>query len=156
MLSQILFFSPVHPDQTPISDSRWHIRLLALHTSGACEIYTVAQSDGSVSWTCEGPILAEGVANPLPQGSFVIDSKSGNKWKANRARLTESIAATPVVPRCAFVACGSKGARCFANINGEQIAKTDWGSKGGVIQGVQIVERLGEYPFFAYFQQNLT
>lgn len=126
-----------------LSDSHSRVRLIALYTSGFCEIYTIIQSDSFASWTCEGPISAEGVAHPLPQGSFVIDCKSGNKWKANRAGLNQSTRST--TPRCAFVTCGLKGAKCFANITGEKIARTDWGSKIGAIQGAQIIERLGKW-----------
>jgi hypothetical protein len=133
-----------------MSDSHSRIRLIAQHTSGRYEIYTLTPSGGSMLWTCEGPISAEGVLNPLPQGSFVIDCKSGNKWKASRALLGEPTRpTTSEAPHCAFVTCGSKGAKCFANINGTQIAKTDWGSKIGVVQGAQIVERLGECPIYS-------
>jgi len=127
-------------------DARLRIRLIALYASGLHEIYTITQSGGSAVWICEGPISTEGVVNPLSQGNFIIDCKSGNKWKADRTRLSESThSTTTAIPRCAFVTCGAKGAKCFANINGEQIAKTEWGSKIGVIQGAQIVERLGEW-----------
>jgi syntaxin-binding protein 5 len=132
-------------------DGYLRIRLIAQYTSGRFGIYTLSPSGGSMLWICEGPISTEGVPNPLPQGSFVIDCKSGNKLKTNRARLGEPTRSmSSKDPHCVFVTCGSKGAKCFANINGTLIAKTDWGGKIGVVQGSQIVERLGECPIHLF------
>jgi syntaxin-binding protein 5 len=150
----IQFFHCCIPDKFLISDRHSRIRLIALYTSGLREIYTITQSDGSALWICEGPISAEGVANPLPQGSFVINCKTGNQSKASRNESTHSTSATAT--RCAFVTCGSKGAKCFANITGAQISKTDWGGKIGIVQGTQIVERLGEWLYILISILTLT
>lgn len=122
------------------------MRLVVLRASGHYQIYTLMQM--GAAWVCEGPIAAEGsVTHPLPRAAFVIDSKSGARWPASRTRLagagSGSGAATPGV----LVVTGEKGARCFANINGERIGKVDWGSKVGAVQAVQIVEKLGAWLY---------
>ena len=42
-----------------------------------------------------------------------------------------------------WVAVGSKGVRCTLNVNGERIAKAEWGSKVGTIQRAEVVEKTG-------------
>jgi syntaxin-binding protein 5 len=130
-------------------DPQSRIRLITLRASGVCHIYTITQATGHTSWSCGGPIEAEGVSRPLSQGSFVLDSKSGEKWKANRARLASSMRpAGAATSHAILVSCGAKGARCYAHLNGERISKVDWGSKLGVVQTVEILEKLGTSLYF--------
>jgi len=83
-----------------------------------------------------------GVLQPLPRCAFVVDGKSGAALVASRSRLaTADGQQTPSI----LVMVGAKGARCFANINGERIGKVEWGSKVGTIQGVQIIEKLSSH-----------
>ncbi|KAF5385371.1 hypothetical protein D9615_001225 [Tricholomella constricta] len=128
-----------------VKDPEQRVRLVAMRASGQYQIYTLTQTDSSTqSWVCEGPITADGgVSQVLPRGAFVIDSKSGAGVTANRSRLAGAGYGQKTPP--VLVMVGTKGARCFANLNGERIGKVDWGSKVGTIQGVQIVEKLGSH-----------
>ncbi|RDB29510.1 Uncharacterized protein C1F3.03 [Hypsizygus marmoreus] len=150
----------IRTESDPISSLLWtvspiakdpesRVRLIVLRASGHYQIFTLAQSESSSSWICAGPVSADGAAaNPLPRGSFVIDGKSGAGWPASRTRYAVALSGTPASgtpPSCIFVTTGAKGARCFANINGERVGKADWGSKIGTIQAVQIIEKLGSH-----------
>jgi syntaxin-binding protein 5 len=125
------------------SDPQLRIRLIAVHISGLLQIFTLSRHPGSTSWIFdEDPVTTETVANPLPQGIFILDSKSGAQWKADRGRLGASLHPTAVQNTHGIcVTTGAKGARSVVDITGERIGKTDWGSKGGIVQNVQIVEK---------------
>lgn len=116
---------------------------MAVRLSGLTQIFTLSNPGGP--WSVSGdPAIVDAVANPLPQGSFVLDSKTGGQWKADRGRLSASLSSTPTgdAPPL-FVTVGAKGVRCLGRINGERISKADWGSRVGNVEGVQVVERMG-------------
>lgn len=119
---------------------------MALRASGRYEIYTLSQTGSPAQpWSCHGPISMDGgILHPLARGAFVVDSKSGIEWPASRSRLAAvDMSSGPRTPSI-LVMTGAKGARCFANLDGERVGKAEWGSKIGTIQCVQIVEKLGE------------
>ncbi|KAG5647699.1 hypothetical protein DXG03_008422 [Asterophora parasitica] len=131
-------------------DPEQRVRLIAARASGQYQVYTLVQTDSSTQpWTCKGSLSAEGgPTHTLPRGAFVIDSKTGVSVNANRSRLAQAgsdydFARQKKPP--VLVLVGTKGARCFASINGERIGRVEWGSKAGAIQGVQIVDRLGSH-----------
>ncbi|KAF9469810.1 lethal giant larvae like, C-terminal-domain-containing protein [Collybia nuda] len=138
VMSMIWCVSPLNKDPQSC------IRLVTLRASGLCHIYTVMRGSGVTPWICEGPIVSEGIASPLSQGSFILDSKSGEKWKATRSRLAAlAYPAKPGASHGILVTCGAKGARCYAYLNGERVSKVEWGSKFGIAQTVEILEKLG-------------
>lgn len=135
-----------------LSDPQMHICLIALRATGSYDIYTIIQSGSA--WICQGPISMEGgISRPLPRGSFVIDSKSGRQWPADRTRFNAAISnsspgkgltPTPGI----LVMVGERGAKCVAGINGERIGKVEWGNKLGTIQAAQIIEKMGMYMLY--------
>jgi hypothetical protein len=82
--------------------------------------------------------------DPLPDGTFVVDTQ-GELIGADRARLAASFRAPTDTPSCLMITVGAKGARCNFNIDGEKVAKIEWGSKVGLVQSVQIVKNLRQY-----------
>ncbi|OBZ79198.1 Lethal(2) giant larvae SRO7 [Grifola frondosa] len=149
-------------DQTP------HIRLFAIAPSGLTSIYTIVHAPPS-SWTVSKPALAiESVPRPLPCASFVLDAKTGVQCRANRRGLSavlkaaegqvfdddgrESLGTKGTV----WVSAGAKGARCTANVNGERIARVEWGSKVGTVQHVEVVEKNGSCVLVVFTDQGVA
>ncbi|KAG6873217.1 hypothetical protein C0995_001571 [Termitomyces sp. Mi166 len=148
-------FIPSHSDSDRVTSMIWctsqlakdsepQVRLVVIKVSGHYQIYTLFQSGSSAKpWSCEGPITVDGgVQYALPRGNFVIDSKTGARLPANHVHLARAGSGKPKVSSI-LVMVGAKGARCFANINGERVGKTEWGHKVGEVLEAQIVEKLG-------------
>ncbi|KAF8167354.1 WD40 containing snare-dependent exocytosis protein [Crassisporium funariophilum] len=130
-------------------DSQQSVRLIAAYQSGHAEVHTLMHSGNPVSWTVFGePAPCKAMGDSLPDGIFVLDSKTGAQWKADRARLAASYKGTlkgVAGPQCVMVTVGAKGARCSHNLNGEKVGKVEWGHKVGAVQSAQIVERMGAH-----------
>ncbi|KAG6879569.1 hypothetical protein C0992_001396 [Termitomyces sp. T32_za158] len=124
-------------------DPELQVRLVVTRKSGRYSIYTLIRSGHSTKpWSCDVPITSDGgVQHALPRGTFVVDSKTGAQSRANHNHLAQTGSGGPRVPSI-FVMVGTKGARCFANINGDRISKTEWGHKAGEVLEAQIVEKL--------------
>lgn len=45
---------------------------------------------------------------------------------------------------CLWVVAGAKGAKCYADVTGERIGRTDWKEAEGSVKSAQIVERHGQ------------
>ena len=114
------------------------------YQSGHAEIYTLVHSGNPASWsTVDEPVPCKAMTDPLPGGTFVVDTK-GASVIADRVRLAASFQG--VLPtQCLMITVGAKGARCDFNVDGEKIAKVEWGSKVGLVQSAQIVETMGQY-----------
>jgi hypothetical protein len=125
-------------------DHQLSVRLIAVYQSGHAEIYTLAHSGNPVSWSIVNePVSCKAMTDPLPGGTFVVDTR-GVAVVANRVRLAASFRGVPTteIPQCLMITVGAKGARCNLNIDGEKVAKIEWGSKVGLVQSVQIVENM--------------
>ena len=100
-----------------------------------------------MSWSIVGePVSCKAVADPLPGGTFVVDTK-GVAVGADRTRLAalfRDVLPTGT-PQCLMITVGAKGARCNLNIDGDKVAKVEWGGKVGLVQSAQIVENLRQY-----------
>jgi syntaxin-binding protein 5 len=130
-----------------ISDADFGVRLLAFRNSGNYSIFTVVQNGSS--WSVKGPIKEDGgVPHPLPQGSFVLDGKTGGKCIANRSRLAASLSGSSQGDNSPgiLIAVGSKAAKAVSGLTGKRLGKVEWGSKVGSILDVQLVERMGQLP----------
>lgn len=90
------------------------------------------------------PTETETLSNPVPNGSFIVDAKTGTLIKADRNRLAASLQSDGNLIHGLWVTVGSKGVRCIADITGERIAKADWNNKIGGIESVQIIDKNGE------------
>ena len=100
-----------------------------------------------MSWSVVGePVPCKAMADPLPGGTFVVDTQ-GEAVIADRGRLAAAFRGVfPTgTPQSLMITVGAKGARCNFNIDGEKVAKTEWGGKVGVVQSVQIVKNLRQY-----------
>ncbi|KAG6842463.1 hypothetical protein C0991_007593 [Blastosporella zonata] len=128
-------------------DAEQKVRLIVTKTSGQYQIHTLVQTGSSSRpWSCEGPITVDGgVSHGIRRGLFVIDSKKGAALRASHINF--SLAGSGGPKPSILLMVGAKGARCFANINGERIGKVEWGHKAGEVLGVQIVENLGSHVF---------
>ena len=84
------------------------------------------------------------MADPLPDGTFVVDTQ-GVLISADRTRLAASFRVPTDTSPCLMITVGAKGARCNFNIDGEKVAKIEWGSKVGLVQSVQIVKNFRQY-----------
>ncbi|TFK41835.1 WD40 containing snare-dependent exocytosis protein [Crucibulum laeve] len=127
-------------------DSRLRVRLITIRESGCGEIYTLSQSGQSTSWMVNAqPTVIKAITQPLPQGIFVLDGKTGSVLRADPARLAASLRGESFPGHCILVAVGTKGCRSFADISGERIGKVEWGHKSGVVTFAQIVERMGHH-----------
>ncbi|KAJ7675329.1 lethal giant larvae like, C-terminal-domain-containing protein [Mycena rosella] len=133
------------------NDPQLRIRLIVGYVSGAAEILTVIRDTNSPSRRIDGEIKkVETVANPLPGGTFILDTKKGLPIRATKEQLAQSFHPTPPETHCMMVMAGTKGARSFADITGPRIAKTDWGNKTGTVRSVQIVEKMGSHALVAF------
>jgi syntaxin-binding protein 5 len=109
------------------------------------DIFSITQVSDTAAWSIFGDVInTEAISNPLQHGNFVIDEKTGKTLPADRGRIFLSQNASNSESRSIFVTTGTKGARTYAEINGQRIAKVDWGSsKMGNVQRTQIVEKMG-------------
>ncbi|KAJ7161293.1 WD40 containing snare-dependent exocytosis protein [Mycena crocata] len=135
---------------TTENDPQLRIRLVIAYTSGISEVLTILRDTNSSSWHVDAEIKkAETVAYPLAGGTFIVDSKSGVFLRAFKENLAQSFHPTPAETHCILVATGVKGAKCFADINGTRLGKTDWGNKTGSVRSTQIVEKMGSHALVA-------
>ena len=111
------------------------------------DIISFTQVSDTAAWSIFGDMInIEAIPNPLQHGNFVLDEKTGMILRADRDRIFLSQNASNAESRSIFVTTGTKGARTYAEINGQRIAKVDWSSsKMGNVQRTQIVERMGVY-----------
>lgn len=117
--------------------------MITVHVSGLSRLYTVTRTAGSASWKfADKSKKADAISNPLPHGIFVIDSKSGFHWKANKHMLATSLEPTLPDTHSLFIVTGTKGAKVFTDITGDRIGKADWGHKSGTVRNVQILEKM--------------
>ncbi|KDR85736.1 hypothetical protein GALMADRAFT_218826 [Galerina marginata CBS 339.88] len=130
------------------NDPQVRVRLIAAHQSGQAEIFTLIPSGNPVSWGVAGdPVSCKAVPDPIPDGTFVLDSK-GTQCKADRARFAASFKG--VSPSRAdsgpksntLLTVGANGARCSLNLNGEKVAKVEWGHKVGAVRGAHVVQHM--------------
>ncbi|KAJ7040330.1 WD40 containing snare-dependent exocytosis protein [Mycena alexandri] len=133
------------------NDPQLRIRLIIGHASGAAEILTIIRDTNSPAWRTDSHIhKIETVSHPLTQGTFVLDPKNGHSLRATKEQLAQSFQPTPPETHCILVTAGVKGARCFADITGSRIGKTDWGNKTGTVLSVQIIEKMGSHALLAF------
>ncbi|KAK0500667.1 WD40 containing snare-dependent exocytosis protein [Armillaria luteobubalina] len=131
------------------SDNHNGIRLIAIRKSGICEVYSISRVNSS--WSCsEDFVRVDGVSDPFPDGTFMVDAKTGVHRNATRRGLIDAFDSSSVQGHAYFVTAGVKGARCYVDINGSRIGKVDWNSKSGTVQEVKVVEKLGACALVAF------
>jgi len=113
------------------------------------DVTSFTQVSDTAAWSILGDtISAEAIPNPLQHGSFVLDEKTGLMLGADRERIFLSQNVSNSDSRSILVTTGTKGARVYAEVNGQRISKVDWSSsKMGNVQRAQIVEKMGLYPY---------
>lgn len=125
------------------------VLLLVVRQSGSTDIYAMSRSpDGS--WSISDQTEhAEGSSNPLPDASFVIDSKNGRRCKADGNGLITAMNPTsdPTKGRYLWITAGTKGARCVVDITGDRLGRVEWPSKAGKVEKVSFVQKNGEMVF---------
>ncbi|KAI0660581.1 lethal giant larvae like, C-terminal-domain-containing protein [Cubamyces menziesii] len=134
------------------SESGAQLRLFASASSGDTSVYTLAYEAPSIWAVKQAAIAVEVPGRPIPGSCFVLDAKTGTRCHADRQGL-----ATVLRPGSAgddkkyvWVAVGSKGVRCTLNVNGERIAKAEWGSKVGTIQRAEVVAKTDSCALVAF------
>lgn len=134
---------------TPFLDPQLAVRLIAAHQSGHAEIYTLSHSGSPVSWSVSSEsVPCKAMSDPTPESIYIMDRRTGARWKADRARLSSSLKGSSAEAQCFLVTVGAKGARSTLNINGEKIGKVEWGNKVGTALSSQIVEHMGMPSIF--------
>lgn len=100
--------------------------------------------DANSLWKIDPDVKkTETVAHPLPGGTFLVDPKSGVPLGATKEQLVQSLSPSPPDMHRILVTAGTKSARCFVDVTGTRIAKTEWGNKAGNVHSAQIVEKMG-------------
>ena len=123
------------------------MRLLCTTASGHTSIYTLEYAVPSTWKVLPNPVIVDGSAHPVPGSSFVLDAKRGTRCRADRNGLASALQpgeGGAAERQYVWVSAGAKGVRSMLNVNGERIAKADWGSKVGTVLHVEIVGRLGK------------
>lgn len=92
---------------------------------------------------------------PLQNAAFVLDMRLGAQLKADKNRFALALDRERVeieakrgdndAHRSLLVVVGSKGARCYGDLDGDKrVGKAEWSSKLGVALTAQVVERSGK------------
>ncbi|PCH34194.1 hypothetical protein WOLCODRAFT_113329 [Wolfiporia cocos MD-104 SS10] len=136
---------PIASDPTP------RIRLIAASASGPASIHAISRTTEGAWTVLSPPASSEASARTVPGGSVVLDAKTGARSTADRQALAsvlsgEAAALDPTGTRgrktaSVWVSAGYKSVRCVADLDGERIAKADWGSKAGNVLRVEVVEK---------------
>ena len=141
---QIPYPSYSHHPILTCADAQLRVRLLVSRRSGSLEVVTLTPTGYPAVWSVDKePTLSDGVSDPLDNGTFVLDSKTGNRRNATGAMLATSFNSQTAESPVLCVTVGEKGARVYVNISGERIAKVDWGIRAGNAISAQIVGRMG-------------
>ncbi|KAH9947113.1 lethal giant larvae like, C-terminal-domain-containing protein [Amylocystis lapponica] len=144
------------------SDPIARIRLIAISASGDAAIHTLMRSEGGAFAVSGPPVSVDAVAKPLAgDSSVVLDARSGGRCRANRNGLATALA-TPDsddaeeagTKKCVWVSAGAKGARCSADVDGERIAKVDWGSKVGAVRRVAVIHKSNACALVAFTERD--
>ncbi|KAI0718934.1 lethal giant larvae like, C-terminal-domain-containing protein [Cerioporus squamosus] len=123
------------------TDAQHQMRLLCTADSGQTTIYNLNLSQSGL------------------RSSFVLDAKKGYPLRADRKGLASVLQpgqAADSSTKCIWVSAGAKGARCMLNVNGERVARTEWGSKVGTVVHVEVVGHLDSYALVAYTSLGLA
>ena len=131
-----------------MADPRLRVLLIGVRASGFTGIFTLTRvEDGS--WLVNPiPENTDTVAQPFPDGSFVLDAKSGRKCRANRGGLGAALSASSEdleKGKTFWICAGVKGARCVVDITGERIARVEWPSKLGKVDRVSVIQKNGAF-----------
>ncbi|KAI9462922.1 lethal giant larvae like, C-terminal-domain-containing protein [Russula earlei] len=154
ILSLAWAISGVKSDATP------RIRLIAVHALGLVQIYTLARGDNGMWSIPSAPFEVESLPATLNAGTFVLDAHTGAPCKANKANLTVALEfkASPTAPeesiRYLLLIVGARGARCFADLGDERVARVEWGNKMGNAVRAQVVERNGSYALAVFTDRH--
>ncbi|TFK95007.1 hypothetical protein K466DRAFT_579508 [Polyporus arcularius HHB13444] len=141
------------------SDPQPQMRLLCIADSGQTTVYTL-RYDAPSTWSVDPhPVAAEAPAHLIPGGSFVLEAKKGHTLRADRKGLASVLQpgqAADSSGKCIWVAAGAKGVRCMLDVNGERVARIEWGNKVGTVVHVEVVGHLDSYALVAYTSLGLA
>ena len=120
------------------------VRLVISRESGSTEVLTLTRSGTPPIWgISQKPAYVRGISDPLPEASFVLDSKTGGRRGATGSLLAASYDLQAPTSPTLFVTVGEKGVRSYAGIAGDRIGKADWGIRAGNAVAAQVVQRMG-------------
>ncbi|VDB87527.1 unnamed protein product [Peniophora sp. CBMAI 1063] len=137
------------------SDSDPKVRLIAIHTSGRGTVFTIIRTSDGI-WTIAPASRSSEMISPLHNGTFVLDPRLGSQLKADKNRLALALERERMEiegkpgdgdgPRSLLVVAGSKGARCYSDLDGDRrIGKVEWSSRSGTATTAQVVERSASF-----------
>jgi syntaxin-binding protein 5 len=115
--------------------------------SGSTVIHPLSRLPDGTWSVSEQTEQTDSASHPLPNASFVIDSKTGRRCKANGDKLKEVLSPASENAekgRYLWVTAGEKGAKCVVDITGNRIGRVDWPSKAGKVEQVAVVQKNGE------------
>ena len=108
----------------------------------------MSPSGSRATWGVLGePVATHGVSEPLKEGVFVLDSKTGARIGATGSLFAASYRSESPSSPPILITVGAKGVRTYGNITGDRIGKADWGVRAGNAVAAQVVQRMGEDTF---------
>ncbi|KIO26607.1 hypothetical protein M407DRAFT_234840, partial [Tulasnella calospora MUT 4182] len=160
------------------SDAHPRLRLIASYQHGITRVITLHVSPNSSDWEVVSEAGGKSVeaghfyeaerSSPVdPLISTVIDGRKGDECLATPTAILKAEIDDPAnVPtkkektelaHCFWVVAGTKEARCFENITGNQVGHVEWASKSkgfaGAIQTARVISRSG-YQVLAVFHEG--
>ncbi|KAH8835562.1 lethal giant larvae like, C-terminal-domain-containing protein [Flagelloscypha sp. PMI_526] len=131
------------------------LRLLAVYESSQASLFHIAKRSGNIWTSTVVPSKLESTAHPLSCGSFIFEVKTGRPVNASRSLFARVVnGASPSSSTSVWLSVGQKGAKVTLDINGERIARADWGSKHGHVVASQVVERQGSHSLVLVTDTN--
>lgn len=117
---------------------------MIVYSSGRTRIFSVVRGNQSSQWLAvREPVKFDMESKVLPQGSFVLNAKTGTPCKADKARFSAATRGSPSDGHVFFLTAGVEGAKCNLDISGDRIAKVDWDTNVGKVIQLQVVEKTG-------------
>ncbi|KZV70969.1 hypothetical protein PENSPDRAFT_578479 [Peniophora sp. CONT] len=136
------------------SDPQAKVRLVAIRASGRATVFTAARTGDGV-WAIPPTSTSSEMIPPLQNATFVLDARLGSQLKADKNRLAFALDRERVEAevkrgddghKCLLVVVGSKGARCYGDLDGDKrVGKAEWSSKAGMALAAQVVERSASF-----------
>ncbi|TCD68310.1 hypothetical protein EIP91_011169 [Steccherinum ochraceum] len=142
------------------TDPSYRVLLIAAHDSGSSTVWTILRGQNS-SWTVKDATeSADAMSRPLPGGSIVVDSRTGNPCRANRGGLATVMASSPDEftsgegRQTLWISAGARGVKCTVNVTGERVQRVDWNSKAGKVERVEVIHKNSAAALAAYTDKH--
>ncbi|CCM03744.1 uncharacterized protein FIBRA_05890 [Fibroporia radiculosa] len=127
------------------------IRLIASTSAGHTIVHTLTRSPSGAWTVSSSPKIIEASMYPIPGGSVGLSAALANDKLVDRGHEVDN---NVKHKDCIWVSAGAKGVKCVADVDGERIARTEWGSKTGAVRRVEIVDKNGASALVAFTERG--